>query len=107
VLVTAITILLAAVALFSGLRRRFPKCCSFLLHTRFSIYLTITLFPIQANYLKWSWDRLLAIVVFVIPTWWGLALVRRAMDAGALGKVWPVTADCISRDTAGFRCEIS
>ncbi|MGZ8898907.1 MAG: hypothetical protein ACXW3Z_02330 [Limisphaerales bacterium] len=79
VLVTVFTILLGALALFSGLRRRFPRYCSFLGHTRFSSYLTIAIFPIQANYLKWSWDRLLAILLFAIPTWLLLGLLRHAL----------------------------
>lgn len=79
VLVTAVTIVLGALALFSGLRRRFPKYCSFLGHTRFSSYLTISLFPIQANYLKWSWDRLFAILLFALPTWLVLGFARRAL----------------------------
>ena len=80
VLVTGITIALGTLALYSGLRRRFPRYGSFLGHTRFSSYLTITLFPIQSNYLKWSWDRLIAIVLFAIPIWlilhYGLAGMR-------------------------------
>lgn len=87
VLVTAITILLGAVAMFSGIRRRFPKYCSFLGHSRFSSYLTITVFPIQANFLKWSWDRLVAILLFAIPTWLGLGLMQYALRASrAVGK---------------------
>ena len=87
VLVTALTIVLGALALYSGLRRRFPKYCSFLGHTRFSSYFTITLFPIQANYLKWSWERLIAILLFAIPTWIILGLVRRGLATGrAAGK---------------------
>ncbi len=81
VLVTAITIAVGALALFSGLRRRFPKRCSFLGHTRFSSYLTITLFPIQANFLAWSWDRLFAILLFAIPTWLTLGLSRNLLLA--------------------------
>lgn len=76
VLVTVFTVLLGGLALWSGLRRRFPKYGSFLGHTRFSSYLTITLFPIQANYLRWSWARLFAILLFAIPIWLMLAIVR-------------------------------
>jgi hypothetical protein len=79
VMVTALTIFLGALAVYSGLRRRFPKYCSFLGHTRFSSYFTITLFPIQANFLKWSWDRLIAILIFAIPTWILLGLLRRGL----------------------------
>ena len=79
VMVTALTIVLGALALYCGLRRRFPKYCSFLGHTRFSSYFTITLFPIQSNFLKWSWDRLFAILIFAIPTWLLLGLLRRGL----------------------------
>jgi hypothetical protein len=81
VVVTVITIVLGALALYSGLRRRFPKYCSFLGRTRFSSYLTITLFPIQANLLKWSWDRLIAILLFAVPTWITFGLLRRGVAA--------------------------
>lgn len=69
VLVTIATIIIGAIALYSGLRKRFPKWGSFLGHSRFSSYLTIVIFPIQANYLQWSKDRLVAIVLFAIPIW--------------------------------------
>jgi hypothetical protein len=81
VVVTAVTIILGALALYSGLRRKFPKYCSFLGRTRFSSYLTIALFPIQANRLKWSWDRLIAILLFAIPTWIVCGLFRRGLAA--------------------------
>jgi hypothetical protein len=79
VIVTIITIILGALALYSGIRKSFPRSCSFLGHTRFSSYLTITLFPIQARYIEWSWKALTAILIFAIPTWIGLGLFRRAM----------------------------
>ena len=79
VMVTALTIVLGALAVYCGLRRRFPKFCSFLGHTRFSSYFTITLFPIQANFLDWSWDRLIAILLFALPTWLLLGLLRRGL----------------------------
>lgn len=85
VLVTVVTIILGAVALFGGLRRRFPKYCSFLGHSRFSSYFTIAIFPIQANYLKWSWDRLAAILIFAVPTWLALGLAHRALNAVRFG----------------------
>jgi ABC-type glycerol-3-phosphate transport system permease component len=81
VIVTVITILLGAMALYCGVRRRFPKYWSFLGRTRFSSYLTITLFPIQANYFKWSWDRLVAVLLFAIPTWVAFGLMRRGLAA--------------------------
>jgi tripartite-type tricarboxylate transporter receptor subunit TctC len=58
-----------AVALVSGLRRRYPRHCAFLGHTRFSNYFMIAIFPIQAHYLSWTWDRLAAIILFALPAW--------------------------------------
>ncbi len=67
--VTFLVLALGAVALFSGLRRHYPKYCAFLGHTRFSNYFMITIYPIQTHYLAWTWDRLGAIVLFAIPIW--------------------------------------
>jgi hypothetical protein len=72
-LVTVVVIALGAVALVSGARKRFPKRLRFLGHTRFANYFMITLFPIQAHIgMDWTWDRLLAIVLFAVPTWLAL-----------------------------------
>lgn len=68
-LVTFLVLALGAVALVSGLRRRFPKYGSFLGYTRFSNYFMIAIFPIQAHYLSWTWDRLIAIAMFAAPIW--------------------------------------
>src|SRR5580704_16004575 len=68
-IVTFLVLVLGAVALFSGLRRRYPRYCSFLGYTRFSNYFMITIFPIQAHYLAWTWERLAAIAVFAVPVW--------------------------------------
>lgn len=67
--VTFLVLALGVVALFSGLRRRFPKYCSFLGYTRFSNYFMIAIFPIQAHRLEWTWDRLGAIALFALPVW--------------------------------------
>ena len=67
--VTFLVIALGALALFSGLRRKYPKYCAFLGHTRFANYLMIMIFPIQTHYLLWTWDRLLAITIFALPIW--------------------------------------
>jgi hypothetical protein len=69
ILVTFFVLLVGVAALVSGLRRKYPKYCSFLGHTRFSNYFMIAIFPIQSNYLPWSWDRLVAILLFAVPTW--------------------------------------
>src|ERR1041385_6783417 len=65
--VTFLVLALGILALISGLRRKFPKYCVFLGHTRFSNYFMITIFPIQAHYLAWSWDRVVAIAAFAVP----------------------------------------
>ena len=67
--VTGLVLVLGAVALFSGLRRRFPKYGSFLGYTRFGNYFMITIFPIQAHYLPWTWKRMVAIAAFAVPIW--------------------------------------
>jgi hypothetical protein len=79
-LVTFLVLVMGVVALFSGLRRRYPKYGSFLGYTRFSNYFMITIFPIQAHYLEWTWQRLAAIALFAVPIWlvlnFGLMPVR-------------------------------
>lgn len=79
-LVTFLVIAFGIIALFSGLRRRYPKSCAFLGHTRFSNYFMIAIFPIQARFLEWTWERLIAIALFAVPLWlvlhFGLMPVR-------------------------------
>jgi len=67
--VTGLVLVLGAVALYSGLRRRYPRYASFLGHTRFSNYFMITIYPIQAHALDWTWRRLAAIAIFAVPIW--------------------------------------
>ena len=76
-LVTLTVLAVGSVALVSGLRRKFPRRCSFLGHTRFSNYFMIAIFPMQSNCLPWSLDRLLAMLVFAGPCWLLLHLVLR------------------------------
>ena len=68
-IVTLLVLLVGIVALISGLRRKFPKYCQFLGHSRFAAYFMVAMFPMQAHYLDWTWDRLIAIVLFAVPTW--------------------------------------
>ena len=79
-LVTFAVLALGVVALVCGLRKRFPPYGRFLGHTRFSNYFMITMFPIQAQYLAWTWPRLTALVLFAVPVWlvlhFGLMPVR-------------------------------
>jgi len=70
--VTGIVLVLGLLALVSGLRRRYPKHCSFLGYTRFSNYFMITIFPMQAHYLAWTWERLGVIALFATPVWLAL-----------------------------------
>ncbi len=67
--VTGLVITMGLLALYCGLRHRFPKFASFLGHTRFANYFMIAIFPIQSNYLEWSWDRMGAIALFAVPLW--------------------------------------
>jgi hypothetical protein len=66
---TVVVLIIGTISLISGLRRKYPRHCSFLGHTRFSNYFMIMIFPIQANYLFWSWERFTTIVIFAIPIW--------------------------------------
>lgn len=79
-LVTFLVITLGAGALVSGVMKKFPKYGRFLGHTRFANYFMITIFPIQAHYLPWTWERLAAITLFAVPIWlllhFGLMPVR-------------------------------
>jgi hypothetical protein len=67
--VTLVVFVLGLVALYSGLRRRYPKYGSFLGHTRFSNYFMISIYPIQAHHFAWTWERLQAIAIFALPIW--------------------------------------
>jgi hypothetical protein len=67
--VTFLVLTLGIVAFLSGLFRKFPPYGKFLGHTRFSTYFMIAIYPMQAHYLEWSWDRLIAIVIFAFPIW--------------------------------------
>jgi len=67
--VTGLVLVLGVVALVSGLRKRFPKYGRFLGHTRFANYFMITIYPMQAHWLPWTWLRLETIVLFAVPVW--------------------------------------
>ena len=68
-LVTFLVLAIGLVALISGIRGKYPKYCAFLGYTRFANYFMIAIFPIQARYLKWTWEYLIAIVLFAVPVW--------------------------------------
>lgn len=67
--VTILILVLGGIALVSGIRRRYPPFCSFLGHARFANYFMIAIFPMQSNYLDWTWSRVTAICLFAIPLW--------------------------------------
>lgn len=67
--VTLLVLAVGVLALVSGVRRKFPKHGKFLGHTRFAAYFMIAMFPMQAHYLAWTWERLIAILIFAVPTW--------------------------------------
>jgi len=67
--VTVFVLALGVLALYSGLRRRYPKYGSFLGHTRFSNYFMILIYPIQAHFFNWTWERFAAIALFAVPVW--------------------------------------
>jgi hypothetical protein len=67
--VTGLVLVLGVIALVSGLRKRFPRYGRFLGHTRFANYFMITIFPMQAHWLPWTWVRLEAILIFALPVW--------------------------------------
>lgn len=69
------------VALVSGLRRKFPRCGSFLGHARLSHYFMIAIFPMQSGHLPWTWGCAQSIAIFALPIWlilhFGLMPLRR------------------------------
>lgn len=67
--VTFLVLVLGVIAFISGVRRRYPKYGAFLGYTRFANYFMITIFPIQARVLEWTWDRVVAIALFAVPVW--------------------------------------
>jgi len=71
-IVTLLVIMLGVVALISGLRKKFPGHLRFIGHTRFANYFMIVIFPIQAHYLAWTWERLFVIGLFAVPVWLAL-----------------------------------
>lgn len=77
--VTVIVVVLGALALVSGLRRRYPPGMRFLGHTRFAGYFMIALFPIQAGELSWTWVRVSAITFFAVPIWILLHLLLKPL----------------------------
>ena len=68
-IVTLLVLVVGLVALVSGLRRKFPKYCQFLGHSRFAAYFMVVMFPMQTGTLPWTWDRLITILIFAVPVW--------------------------------------
>jgi hypothetical protein len=74
-LVTGAVLGLGVLALVSGIRKRYPEKCQFLGHSRFSNYFMITIYPMQAQVLDWTWERLIALTLFAFPIWLILQLI--------------------------------
>ena len=68
-IVTLLVLAFGLLAFISGVRRKLPKHCKFLGHTRFAAYFMIAMFPMQAHYLKWTWEHLITILIFAVPVW--------------------------------------
>lgn len=68
-IVTLLTLIVGILALISGIRKKFPKHCNFIGHSRFAAYFMVAMFPMQSHYLDWTWDRLVAILIFAVPVW--------------------------------------
>lgn len=60
---------LGVMALWSGLRRRYPKGFKFLGHARFGNYVMIAIYPAMSGWLGWTVERAAAVVVFAPLTW--------------------------------------
>ena len=71
-LVTFLVLALGLLALVSGIRKKYPRHLRFLGHTRFANYFMITIFPMQAHALAWTWERLAAVGLFAVPVWLAL-----------------------------------
>lgn len=80
--VTGLVLVLGVAALVSGVRQRFPKYGRFLGHTRFANYFMITIYPMQAHGLAWTWLRLETVLLFAIPAWLVIYLALMPFRAG-------------------------
>lgn len=67
--VSLLVLALGVIALFSGIRKKFPRYLRFFGYTRFANYFMIAIFAIQAHALPWTWERFMAIVIFAVPIW--------------------------------------
>jgi hypothetical protein len=67
--VNAVVLVFGAMALWAGLRKRYPRGWKFLGHIRLAGYFMIAIFPIQAGVLHWNWNRLAAVAAFALPVW--------------------------------------
>jgi hypothetical protein len=75
--VAATAIGLGVFAIILGMRKKDKALCEVLGHTRFSCYLIITFYPMQAGLVRWKWPNLVAILVFALPCWFLIYLLGR------------------------------
>ena len=76
-LVTASCIALGVFTIILGFRKKDKALCQILGHTRFSCYLLITFYPMQAGFVVWEWTTLLAILIWAVPAWLLIYLMGR------------------------------
>jgi hypothetical protein len=75
VIITLLVLIIGITGFISGISKRYPKYCSLLGHARFTNYFMICIFAMQANYLAWTRDRLVAIIIFALPVWFILYFI--------------------------------
>jgi hypothetical protein len=77
--VAASAIGLGVFAIILGIRKKDKALCEILGHTRFSCYFIITFYPMQAGFREtpWSWENLMAILIFALPCWLLIYLMGR------------------------------
>jgi hypothetical protein len=83
-IVSAAAIGIGVFSIILGFRKKDKALCEVLGHTRFSCYFLIALYPMQhvPQLVKWSWNNLMAILIFAIPSWFLIYLM------GRLGSKW-------------------
>lgn len=82
--VSAAAIGIGVFSIILGFRKKDKALCEVLGHTRFSCYFLITFYPMQhvPQLVKWSWNNLMAILIFAVPCWFLIYLM------GRLGSKW-------------------
>jgi len=80
-LVTVVVVAVAVFTIIIGFRKSDQGLCAVLGHTRFSCYFLILFYPLQTHLLHWDSNRLVAILVFALPSWLVIYLIGRLIRA--------------------------